>query len=85
MLKTMPVKNFERCYQKWEQRLYRRVAAQGNYFEGITLMFEKIKTLVNKRTVSLLFCHTSYVRKQDPKANIWALKEWEWRVEKASQ
>ena len=34
MLKTKPVEDFQRCYQKWEQRLHRCVAAQGNYFEG---------------------------------------------------
>ena len=47
MLKTIPVEDFQHCYQKWEQRLHQCVAAQGNYFEG-TLMFEKMKTLVNK-------------------------------------
>ena len=31
MLKTIPVEDFQR--RKWEQRLHRRVAAQGNYFE----------------------------------------------------
>ena len=34
MLKTIPFEDFQRCYQKWEQRLHRCVAAQGNYFEG---------------------------------------------------
>ena len=34
MLKTIPVENFQHCYQMWEQRLHRCVAAQGNYFEG---------------------------------------------------
>ena len=33
MLKTIPVEDFQRCYQKWEH-LHRCVAAQGNYFEG---------------------------------------------------
>ena len=33
MLKTIPLEDFKRCYQKWEQRLHRRVAAQGNYFD----------------------------------------------------
>ena len=33
MLKTIPVEDFQRCYQKWEQRLHRCVAAQENYFE----------------------------------------------------
>ena len=28
MLKTIPVKDFQRCFQKWEQRLDRCVAAQ---------------------------------------------------------
>ena len=34
MLKTIPVEDFQRHYQKWKQRLHRCVAAQGNYFEG---------------------------------------------------
>lgn len=34
MLKTISVEDFQRCYQQWEQRLHRCVAAQGNYFEG---------------------------------------------------
>ena len=34
MLKTIPVKDFQRCYQTWEQRLHRCVAAQGNNVEG---------------------------------------------------
>ena len=34
MMKTIPVEDFQRCYQKWEQRLHQCVAAQGNYFEG---------------------------------------------------
>jgi hypothetical protein len=33
MLKTIPVEDLQRCYQKWEQRFHRCVAAQGNYFE----------------------------------------------------
>ena len=34
MLNTISVEDLQRCYQKWEQRLHRCVAAQGNYFEG---------------------------------------------------
>ena len=34
ILKAIPFEYFQRCYQKWEERLHRRVAAQGNYFEG---------------------------------------------------
>jgi transposase len=34
MLKTIPVEDFQRCYQQWEQRLHRCVAVQGNYSEG---------------------------------------------------
>ena len=34
LLKIIPVEDFQRCYQKWEQCLHRCVAAQGNYFEG---------------------------------------------------
>lgn len=33
-LKAIPVEDFQRCYQEWEQRLRRCIAAQGNYFEG---------------------------------------------------
>ena len=61
MLKIIPVEDFQRCYQKWAQRLHQCVAAQGNYFEGDTIdVCKQIKTLVNKKSVSLLFCHTSY-------------------------
>ena len=34
MLKTIPVEDFQGCYEKWEQRFHRCVDAQGNYFEG---------------------------------------------------
>jgi hypothetical protein len=34
MLKTIPVEDFQHCYQKWKQGLHRCVAAQGNYFDG---------------------------------------------------
>jgi hypothetical protein len=34
IVKTIPVEYFQHCYQKWELRLHRCVAAQGNYFEG---------------------------------------------------
>ena len=33
MLRTIPVEDFQRCYQKFEQGLHWCVAAQGNYFE----------------------------------------------------
>ena len=33
-LKAIPVSDFQRCYEEWEQRLWRCVASQGNYFEG---------------------------------------------------
>jgi len=32
--KAIPVSDYQRCYEEWEQRLRRRVASQGNYFEG---------------------------------------------------
>lgn len=32
MLKSIPVEDFQRCYQKLEQRLHRCVAAHDNYF-----------------------------------------------------
>jgi len=31
-LKAIPVRDFKRCYEKWEH-LRRCVASQGNYFE----------------------------------------------------
>ena len=34
MKKTIPVEDFQRCYQKWEQYLHCCIDAQGNYFEG---------------------------------------------------
>ena len=40
MLKTIPIEDFQRCYQKWEQCLHRCVAAQGNYFEGDDIIGE---------------------------------------------
>ena len=44
MLKTIPVEDFQRCYQKWEQCLHWCVAAQGNYFEGDNIdVWKKIK------------------------------------------
>ena len=52
MLKAIPVENFQRCYQNWEQRLHRRVA---NNFEGKTLFK---KNLANKKSFSITFCHT---------------------------
>jgi len=33
-LKAIPVSDFQRCYEEWEQRPRRYVASQGNYFEG---------------------------------------------------
>jgi hypothetical protein len=33
-LKAIPVSDYQRCYEWWEQRLWRSVASQGNYFEG---------------------------------------------------
>jgi len=33
-LKVIPVSDYQRCYEEWEQRLLRCVASQGNYFEG---------------------------------------------------
>ena len=33
-LKAIPVRDNQRCYEEWEQRLRRCVASQGNYFEG---------------------------------------------------
>ena len=57
MLKTVLVEDFQRCYQKWEQRLHRRVAAQSNYFEGDNI---DVKIMLNNKSVSLLFWHTSY-------------------------
>jgi hypothetical protein len=33
-LKAIPVSDFQRCYEEWEQRLQRCVASQVDYFEG---------------------------------------------------
>ena len=32
-LKVIPVSDFQRCYEEWEQHLQRCVASQRNYFE----------------------------------------------------
>ena len=42
MLKSIPVEDLQHCYQKWEQRLHRCVAAQENYFEGDNIEVLKI-------------------------------------------
>ena len=34
MLKTVPVEDFQHCYQKWEQCIHWCLAAHENYFEG---------------------------------------------------
>ena len=60
MLKTIPVEDFQRCY-----RLHRCESAQRNYFEGDNIDVWKKKPLVNKKSASLLFCHTSYVIKTE--------------------
>ena len=61
MLKNILVEDFQGCYQKWEQRLHWRLAVQGNYFEGDNIDVWKKNSLVHKKSVSLLFCHTSYI------------------------
>ena len=33
-LKAIPVSDFQRYHEEWEQRLRRCVASQGNHFEG---------------------------------------------------
>ena len=33
-LKAIPVRDYQRCYEEWEQRLRRCVASQVNYSEG---------------------------------------------------
>jgi len=33
-LKAIPVSDFQRCYEEWEERLRRCVTYQGNYIEG---------------------------------------------------
>ena len=33
-LKAIQVSDYQRCYEEGKQRLRRRVASQGNYFEG---------------------------------------------------
>ena len=34
ILMTITIEDFQRCYQKWETRLHRCLAAQGNYLEN---------------------------------------------------
>jgi len=36
-LKGVPAEAFQHCHEQWKQRFRRRVAAQGNYFEGDNL------------------------------------------------
>ena len=43
MLNIIPVEDFQRCYQKWEHLIHQCVAAQGNYFKGITLILLNIE------------------------------------------
>ena len=43
MLKTIPVENFQLCYQKWKQRLHGVYLPKGTILKGITLMFEENK------------------------------------------
>ena len=33
-LEAISFNEFQHCYEKWEQRLQRCVASQGDYFEG---------------------------------------------------
>jgi len=33
-LRALPHEDFQHCYREWEQRLWRCVASEGNYFEG---------------------------------------------------
>ena len=42
-LKGLSAEAFEHCYEQWKQRLRRCVAAQGNYFKGITLICKNNK------------------------------------------
>jgi len=48
-LKAILAEAFQHCYEQWKQCLRCCVAAQGNYF------------MVKRKSVSLLFCHTTYV------------------------
>ena len=43
-----------------------------NILKGITLMFEKIKILLINKSVSLLFCYTSYVLSHSRKLSVWS-------------
>ena len=66
ILKTIPVEDFQRCYQKREQ-LHWCVASQGNYFKGDNIdVWKKLKLWEIKKTVSLLFWHTLYNKKLFP-------------------
>ena len=50
-LKAIPVSDYQRCYEEWEQCLRRCVASQGNYFEGdkLDLWFKsKYRVILNQ-------------------------------------
>ena len=42
-MKGIPAEAFQYCYEQWKQHLRRCVAAQGNYFEGVTSICKKNK------------------------------------------
>ena len=50
-LKAIPVSDYQRCYEEWEQRLRRCVASQRNNFEGdkLDLWFKsKYRVILNQ-------------------------------------
>jgi hypothetical protein len=57
-LKGIPAEASHLCYEQWKQRLPCYVAAQGNYFEGDNSdLYKRIKFMVKRKSVSLLFGH----------------------------
>ena len=60
-LKGIQAETFQHCYVKWKEHLCRCVAAQGYYFKGYNLdLYKRIKFMVKRKSVSLLYCHTTY-------------------------
>ena len=64
-LKAIPVSDYQRCYQDWEQHLRRCVASQGNYFEGDKLdLYFKSNYRVILISLITLFTDLVYIKYQ---------------------
>jgi len=59
-LKAILVNDFQRWYEEWEQRLWRCVASQGNYFEGDKSICSLKINQSYIESVSLHYLQTSY-------------------------